>query len=285
VRVVDDGAGRIVAHLAGIPRPLRRGSQVIPAFTLFDAFVAPDFQGRGLYRTMLNSVMAILEEREYRAAFTFPTRTSQQDVWLRHFRWVEPAQLLFGYRLTVGQGRAAKKRPEGLLPETIPAIPQDVDGLIDQSHLRPHVEMARTGAYLRWRYETMPNGNYRFTELRLDGELVGLLVAQVGKRFGMPCAALMELLADETRCPEAGPVLLNHALGSLGREGALFVMAIAARGSGTESALTRAGYRPVPRAVPRQPKVVIKTMGDASATPVDLVGAPWAFTWGDVDVF
>jgi GNAT superfamily N-acetyltransferase len=170
-----------------------------------DDMVHPEHRNRGIYHRMGEFATRYLKENGFALSYGIPGPMSLPDN-LRQgyrvvaqiedvFRAVNPARLL-SYRLknrvlAGGLGLLYSVLfPSGLRKSSPPPSPfeirafdrftdelRELDSLRDQSA----IELVRSEAYLRWRFDQHPDHTYRYVIVRRDGGLWGYAVVSVQK--------------------------------------------------------------------------------------------------------
>jgi predicted N-acetyltransferase YhbS len=131
--VVED-AGKIVGHLAFIPRDLRVGNQVLPVCQLVDGALSPLYRGRGVYTSLVREVLLDAERNGNAATFGFANRPAYRN-YARHggfrticsiakmFKLLSLKNAVSSVRLRLTAGRLATAGNDSL-PNDLRSIPK-----------------------------------------------------------------------------------------------------------------------------------------------------------------
>ena len=299
VGIALDGE-RVVSIVAGTPKRVWLGTEVVLAFELGDFITAADHRKRGLFSALINLVCDEAQQRGAAFAYVRPNEVSfpilssrlsfAEPGKIEMRRYVElsglvqrklgiPAGLLRGAgadwitrRLSIPDASAS------IRVEAIPRFESDVDQLWECTQDQFGFSLVRDSRYLNWRYVECPTP-YRIWRARRQEKMAGYLVAFISRL--QPIATILDLYthpADE----EAAAALLNVAVNDLLRTGTQVVYAWALqRGAGSASS----------RLLKRTCKFVSKPLLHFAMralngrTVQDLPDARWQLTAGDFDGF
>lgn len=299
VGIALDGE-RVVSIVAGTPKRVRLGTEVVVAFELGDFITAADHRKRGLFSALINLVCEAAQQRG--AAFTyvrpndvsFPILASRlsfaEPGKIEMRRYVElsglvhrklgiPASLLRGVGADwITRKLAIPESSSSICVDAIRRFESDIDQLWEGTQEQFSLSLVRDSRYLNWRYVECPTP-YRIWRARRQQQMAGYLVAFIS-RLG-PIATILDLYthpADE----EAAAALLNVAVHDMLREGTQVVYAWTLQ-SGADSASSRL--------LKRTCRFVSKPLLHFAMRPLngrtvqDLPAARWQLTAGDFDGF
>jgi GNAT superfamily N-acetyltransferase len=266
----------------------------VPAVRAVDTATHPDWQGRGIFRTLTMSLVGRMREDGVRFVFNTPNARSRPgylkmgwgavgrvDLRVRPLRPFRAAAVLARRGRAAALAENAEPAWSGPPAAELLAPGGEVAGWLDA---RPTDRDARLGVrrdarYLRWRYAEVPGFRYGVVA-EIDGA-EGALVAFRDKRQG----ALRELrvcdivLGPGGRSRRAARALL----GRIAREsGADYVSAMTARGTAERRVVSRAGFLPAPRLGPILTVLPLNPV----AGGVDPLGrSGWRASLGDLELF
>lgn len=270
----QDGAGRVVRAV----RPV-------------DTATHPDFQGRGIFRTLTRR---LLEQVDGEAELVFNTPNGNSLPGYLKMGWRElgrvpialrvarPAAFARGARAALARrpGRVGPLRcelptaaewfgrPDARLPELL-AERARADAA------DPRLKTVRTAEYLAWRYGAAPGLDYRVVTVERGGELVGLAFGRPRRRGPLAEFTLAELIVRPgDRAAAAG--LLRAAAGA----GCDHAATHLAPGTEAADAALRAGYLTAPRA-----GMTLAARTPGGPLPEGRSLTDWRFGLGDLEVF
>ena len=137
----------------------------------------------------------------------------------------------------------------------------------------------RTPSYLRWRYDEVPDFDYRavWDSEGTDGAAV---IFTTRLRRGMREVKLCEILLGEG---DRSATLAKERIGALVRGvGADYMLAVAARGSRERAVLRECGFLP---ADPVAPRLVARPLSADRELPDLLRMRSWRLSLGDLEIF
>jgi len=258
---------RLVAMNTMFPLALARNDERLVGWQSCQTATHPSARGRGLFMKCLHALAEQLGPEDI--FFGFPNANSTRG--FEKLGWGVLAELSTWIRPLPGApwGLDDLERVERFEPQHAPLLarltPPDA-ALIE-----------RSPAYLNWRYLEHPNLTYEPFVLDRDGE-AGLLVLSLTRLFGVRCALVMELLADEAATERR---LLRRAAAWATARRAPLTIRVAAPTRARDLAV--AGYAPVPgRWSPRD----MVLMGDARGPRARRwLASRWHAQLGDWDAF
>jgi len=256
-------------------------AEVIRAVRAVDTATHPDFQGRGIFRTLTLEALDRLRG-DTDVVFNTPNEKSMPGYLKMGWRSVGRLPVLLAPRHPVrvlGRWRAADQRPTGLVdaPTAAEALadPDVPRLLVGRPERRLHT--IRTPEYLRWRYADAPLLDYRaVTERDSGGRLSAMAIFRVRLRGSLREATVSELLLGQ-----GGAAVGRRLLRAVARAGRVdhLAMVFAPR-SPERSAARRAGALRAPGGV----TLLCNPLHDPiDPDPTSMTS--WALTTGDVEVF
>lgn len=259
----------------------RQGEQRFAAVRAVDTATHPDWQGKGIFRTL--TLGALPDLRELGTDFVFNTPNSQSRPGYLKMGWGQVGRVpvalavrsVGSMRNVAGAKAAAEKWSQpctaGVDPSEAFAATDDVEALLETTGLGHGIHTDRSVEYLRWRYRFAAL-HYRVLPLG-DSLRAGALVFRVRRRGTALELTLSEVMAPpETRIGSAVRALLRET-------GADY--AIRGAGSPTTANLVglgRNGFLPAPRLGPILTWKPIVRTGVPAMSELDLA-------LGDVELF
>jgi GNAT superfamily N-acetyltransferase len=299
VGVALDGE-RVVSIVAGTPKRVRLGNEVVLAFELGDFITAADHRKRGLFSALINLVCDAAQQRGAALTYvrpndvSFPILASRlsfaEPGKIEMRRYVElsglverklgvPASLLRGLGADWITRKVAIPAASGSIRvDAITRFESDVDRLWECTQDQFGFSLVRDSRYLNWRHVECPTP-YRIWRARRQEQMAGYLVAFIPSVRSI--ATILDLYthpADE----EAAAALLNVAVKDMLRAGTQVVYTWRLQ-SGADSASSRL--------LKRTCKFVSKPLLHFAVRPLkgrtvqDLPAARWQLTAGDFDGF
>jgi hypothetical protein len=291
--------GRIVGVRLFMRWALRAGDQPIKALRAVDTATDPEFQGRGIFRSLTLGLLEQLEASgDVDVVFNTPNAASRPGYLKMGWQPVgtipvrlaplRPVRFLRGVRAASAMTAGAKKAavsPEGSRPLPICRLPsattvlaerrRDVEELLAAAAPTSRIHTPLSTDYLSWRYASAPELDYRAVTVERGGSLRGLAFGRVRLRGSLVEFTLADALVAEGDVPSARR-LLRAARASA----ADHVAAHTSEGTEVDRAAVGAGYFRLPGsgiglvANPRRPT--------AAAT---LDPGSWRLSLGDLEVF
>jgi GNAT superfamily N-acetyltransferase len=287
--VAADG-DRLVCHFAVLPVPARLGGRRIRAAKPADAATDPDYRGQGLMGRAAAAVFEECRSRNIPVTICLPNFRARgalrkigmvevarvsayvlplDDAWLAR-RFHAPRALAALARRAV----FASRRPPGGL--RVDGPPDGLDELWSQTAESVPNGIVHDAAWWRWRYVQRPAGDYRFHEVRRDGELLAAAASSVRDAFGGRFLHLLDLQA--VSAPAAQAVLAAAVRDAPDAHGAA---TIALPGTRIAELVAACGFRRLPRRLEPNEQVLGLFHNDPSVG--DLSDRSWSVGWTDLD--
>ncbi|MBW1880478.1 MAG: GNAT family N-acetyltransferase, partial [Deltaproteobacteria bacterium] len=183
IAVVYEGDDLVAAN-AMFPLEIRHGGDAVRGWQSCDTATAPRGRGQGYFVGCLHTLGEALQPEEI--FFGFPNHNSMRGFekvgWTSRglvTTWVNPLSLL-------GRGPTAEIQPaEGFAAE--------YDALADQLASSGKVHVARSAAYLDWRYTRHPTHRYQTFACRDEQGLAGFVVARTARAMNRDVSVVMDL--------------------------------------------------------------------------------------------
>jgi hypothetical protein len=209
-----DEAGELVAHYAGLPRPLVRESRPMAALQICDVMVAPQVRGlmtrRGPFFQVCSQFFRtwVGAGRSYEAAFGFPN--------LRHMQLGERLDLYYNGAGILLLKWMARRHPLSwrwrwsALPTDTHSRDRELQGAWQamQKDCKEFVLGVRDAEYLRWRFLERPDRQYRVFCLR---HWWGGTAAVVVLHVTPDSAELLDVIGPRHVMPLAVQAAVNEA--------------------------------------------------------------------------
>ena len=257
------------------------GGEVIRAVRAVDTATHPDYQGRGIFRTLTLEALDRLRG-DADLVFNTPNEKSLPGYLKMGWRTLGRLPVLVAPRhpIRVLRGwRGGESRPTGPVeaPTAAEALADpDVSKLLTDRR-EPRLHTVRTPEYLRWRYAHAPLLDYRaVTERDGAGRLLAMAVFRVRARGGLREATVSELLVGD-----GGAAVGRRLLRAVARTGPVDHLAMLFPPRSVErSAARRVGGLRVPGGI-----TLVCNPLHAGIEPDPADVASWSLTTGDVEVF
>jgi len=302
VIVGEDGEGRPVFQMGGIPRAGNVAGRTVRVMVAVDAMTRPDRREEGILTAGCTHLFDRWRNQGVDLVLGLPNEAWGSRLsalgWRPLFplRWrvrvLRPERIL-GRRSRLswlggirGPGRLWNRwwdRPRG--QETCVDLEDGVpdDGDLDAADARfrygtPYT-LHRDSAWLRWRYLDAPDGSYRILSARREGRLVGWAAYRLREKEGRTTGFLAEICAAQHDVA-AEAALLHGAVRRLRSAGAELVAALETPGTGRDRRLGKVGFFPAWGAFE------VHCVPLDSGLPVEAMTAPrsWCLEGGDFDV-
>lgn len=270
-----DETGRLKAHYAGIPRTILWQGHSVAGLQIGDVMVSPEIRGLMVRNGPLQQICSrffatrVGAGRPYRFAWGFPNQ--------RHLRLGITLGLYRDAGVISQLSWLAKHRR--LSPwwsfSPLDASSDDFDSQVDSvwqamaGDLRDHVLGMRDSGYVRWRFVSRPDRQYRLYALRrrLNGRMMALAVM----RFAEGGAELLDVVGPRSVFRH----VVRAALSEAARAGATCLTAWAS------PALVELAGDTGAAAVPSGASLAISKGSDLSAE--EITAARWWLMGGDTD--
>jgi len=213
VYVSDDG-GRIAGCYILNPVLLRVGEVTIRGAQAVDAAVSPDYRGRGVFTSLVQTALKDATEQGIRLIFTFPNQGSfggQVRVGFKPYMILPTA-----YRPLFWPNR--RRRFAGLTLGEMTNFDARFEVLSRGS--AHEISVQRDPDYLQWRYAEHPTQTYETLTCERDGEIYGYCVLMVNPTRKMVSPGYVVDLQVSRESESAAAFLAYHALRRLRSQGA-----------------------------------------------------------------
>ncbi|QBR91195.1 GNAT family N-acetyltransferase [Nocardioides euryhalodurans] len=295
--VATDG-DRIVGVRLFLRWELQLGDARLRAVRAVDTATHPDYQRRGIFKTLTLQLLDQLE-REEGIALVFNTPNADSRPGYLRMGWQEVGQLpvrispVRPLRFLRGARAASAANASGSASAVAPAtdvrpvrspLPtaaevlaheDEVAALLGRGAVPGRLHTPITPAYLRWRYAAPPGLDYRAVAVRRHGELVGLGVGRVRSRAG-----LAELTLGDVMVAAGDTGAARAVLRAARRAGVDHVALHASPGSEVARAALAAGYLPAPGG-----GIGLVANPRPGCPPDVLDSRSWRLSLGDLEVF
>jgi hypothetical protein len=298
VGVALDG-DRVVSVVAGTPKRVRIGGEVVLAFELGDFITANSYRNRGLFSKLINLVCDSARQRGAAFVYVRPNDLSF-PILVSRLSFVEPRKMDERRYVVPSAAMERKLGIPAVIPRALGAdwilrriVVRDVktsvrvepvtrfdDGV---SRLWARLQdcyrfsLVRDSHYLNWRYIDCPTPYSAWAAYR-DDELVGYLVAFAGS--SQPLGTFLDLFThpeDE----DAASALVRAAIDALEQKGVRVIYAWTLQ-YGAEAAAARTLARAC-FLVKKQPLHVAIRFLDDNLSIRGLPSSDWQLTVGDFD--
>jgi len=311
VVLVAESGGRIAGSLAAVLKPfVFDGEEVVAAHSV-DTMVAPEWRGKGLYKTLSSKFIGILKKKKVRVVYGFANRNSRSGVvkyqgrreigFPLHVLPVSPAGIF----------RFALKKTPPLLQESIFSFEKlirktgasllglDNDPFGDADEFGEEYTkffesvkedfslwVKRDADYLNHRYRGKPGASYKIHVARGEkGELAGFAVVRGQEYKGLKTLFVMELVAESREYVETMSKLLkgvtSHAVGG----DYDIVSLLMFPSSPFSKELPFKGFMPVPENLfPQEISFSARVLDPDGDDPVLYSQGAWHISWGDTDL-
>ena len=298
IYVARGEGGQVVAMQPVSAYMMAIGGEVHDVHLFTAAITHPQYRRRGLFRQLIERIVADLGQRSDFFIFTFPNELSVRG--FRQFAgWKQRESLsLYVRPLSLLSWLHPKNATPGDIEARLVAAPERVGDLIlsQASHFEedtlPLLHSAfsanvayvrRNQEYLEWRYPGNPTGKYFVQQARRDDELVGYIVVKMSQRYGLRAGLIVDLVARDN---QVAHMLLRRVIRTSRQHRSQALAYLVGRFNPYRSALLRAGLFPLPNNwTPRRFCLYVYPGGGSSGSLGKIIGeSPWYVTWGDTDV-
>lgn len=274
-----------------------------------DVAISPELRGRGAFRRLSEFANADLAARGVDAIYTFPN-TKSIGTFLKYCGYRRVGRLSSAVLLldsaSILRTRSALSPLAGVVGplldgvcapwgrgsrmsgDVVPHRSPDADFLgpyADAASSWRPLHLARSEAYLRWRFQERPSSDYRFLSLRVGRETMASIVLKSDRMFSLPVLILMDYAHLKGEEGALLDLLRFGTRGVLSSESERPAAVFASGAGDAMSTLWRAGFLPVPAlADPRPLNLLVK---DLSKDGIPGLGQmrDWHLTLADWDVF
>jgi GNAT superfamily N-acetyltransferase len=290
VYVARNDAGQVVAMQPVSAYPMRVKGDIQRAHLLTGAITHRDYRRQGLFRRLVQQIIADLHRSGDLFIYTFPNELSVQG-FRRFDGWEQREVLTLYVRFVASRGwLPTRSQIEQVLP-TASLMPtrcgdlniqemNSFDGetttLMDSAFVDPCAYILRSRAYLKWRYFSNPAARYAVYQAARAGELVGYLVSKTTWLYGLRSGLIIDLVAVNQEIARA---LVARAVLAAQRAGVQVMAYLIGRFNPYRKAFLYEKFLPVPpRVLPKRFYLYTFATTDAVRT------LPWYVTWSDIDV-
>jgi len=195
---------------------IKMGKSIYPALHLLDVMVHPDYQGRGVFKSLMSLVWET-HGVDCVLAFTYPNENSTKAYrrwkeWFHlaemslHIKMIPPKH--FGekksfLRFFAGYGAVAasalqlnKPVTQGIAVRRVDTIDESIEELWHNNKHRFDLMIPRDRDYLVWRYVERPDVRYLIYKAMVQGKTVGFLVARTRMMFAMHLGLIVDFFVD-----------------------------------------------------------------------------------------
>jgi hypothetical protein len=259
-------SGRIVGHLAGVPIDLKVGSFTRKLFFLVDSVVDPVYQGRGIHAVL--SVTICKETADKFGGFTagLPntsayapnlkmggTHLFTMPIFFRILDWRALLLRWLPSFLASAIGRvlgiAKIRRPTVINHHftitEVSRFDQQVNDLWERVSPNFAIAAIRNATFLNWRYFQHPDLPYRVLAISRSGQWHGYVAIRTIEKWNLRIGVIADLFFDPAS-PEAGQILLLHAVDLLRTNRAAAVWGLFAAPQSYHALLRKAGFFKLP---------------------------------------
>ncbi|MFC8454070.1 GNAT family N-acetyltransferase [Kitasatospora sp. NPDC057223] len=289
-------------RLAGVRLFLRwewhdaAAGRTVRAVRPVDTATHPDFRGRGIFRRL---TLDLLEQVADDTELVFNTPNGNSLPGYRGMGWrelgrvpvalrpVHPTAFARGARAALARREAGRAGPPRCsLPtaaDWFAAQPADDTGPLGEllreraaaDRADGRLAVARTPAFLRWRYGDAPGLDYRVLTCHRGTELTGLAFGRPRRRGPLTEFTLADLVVRPGDRTSAARLLRAAA-----RSGCDHVATHLSPGTEAAGAALRSGYLTAPRT-----GLTLAARTPAGPPPAGLALSSWRFSLGDLEVF
>jgi len=188
ITLLFDGE-RIIGHYAITPMGLEVAGAPVRALLSMTTMTHPDYGRQGIFLHLLQETCKRSAELGFALVYGFPNNNSNPGFLKRGWK---------DFGKVVEYARASPNTPARRIPNIAPIsrFGVDVDRLWEQ--VAPHmgITVARTAAYLNWRFFDHPTAHYRVQGLFSGSRLRGYVVTKVYAPEGKPAKGhIIDLVA------------------------------------------------------------------------------------------
>lgn len=289
VYVARNVVGQIVAMQPVSTYTMLVGSTALGAHLLTGAMTHRDYRRRGLFRRLVERILADYRQSSDVFAYTFPNDHSVQG--FRRFEGWEQREVLALYVrfmasawLPTQQNKLHTAPSADLKPVPIGALTireaECFDGetctLVHSAFANSVASIQRNREYLQWRYCENPAAQYTIYQAYRMDELVGYLVLKATRLYGFDSGLIVDLVAENL---EIARSLIAYAVSAAKRARLQIVAYLVGKCNPYRSVLLSEKFLSVPQGiVPKHFYLYTFANNDAIRT------VPWYVTWGDIDV-
>jgi hypothetical protein len=218
-RIMEEGA-EVAGLFAVVPKRIKLGSQNIIGYEMVDGMLAPHLQGKGIFAELVDSAFDEVKGREGYFLYGMPNDRSY-PVFIHAYGFIEPFRIrwlvrpmnpsnILDSKIKLGflnkiLGYGAEKLLEALFPvkryqdesngvfKRMCSVDTEVASFWDTISREYGFALVKDNDYLNWRYIDNPD-QYEIYELRLNGELQGLVFLKYGKARKLKVGFISDIL-------------------------------------------------------------------------------------------
>jgi hypothetical protein len=290
---------RVISLVAGMPKRVQIGSEVVLAFELGDFITAPEYRKRGLFSKLINMVCEESLRRGATFAYVRPNDSSfpilttglsfSEVQRIDERRYVTPSSVIHR-KLRVaptvlralGLDWLALRRvlPSAMNSVTVKQVArfgQEMDELWKRSCRQYSFALVRDSSYLNWRYADCPTPFQLWVAYR-GGDAAGYVTVFIQQ--SEPVGYIVDLFTDAEDAPAAA-ALLRSAMEAMFAKGVQRIYAWTPQ-IGALPASARALKRACPLVATPHLHVAMRFL-DPQINASRFSEAPWQLTLGDFD--
>lgn len=272
VYVAETSDGRLIGHYSLIPLPFVKNKKPGLAALSIQSMIHPDFQKRGILKSLAAAAERQLDEDKILTGVTFLNDNSLH-AYTTHFGWTKlegpnpifftvldpkaamkkvlkselvAAPLAWAARPVFDRVFRRKARAAGPRIHEVKRFDERVDQLWNRFSAEARYAVPRSARYLNWRLADKPADYSLFVSEDEKGEIEGVVVTKTETKFGLYFGYVVELFFDPAR-PEIGRALVGHALSSLQAQGCTMATALTHGSDAVRRALRSSGFWRLPK--------------------------------------
>lgn len=306
-----ESGGRIAGSLAAVIKPFVFDGEDVAAAQSVDTMVAPEWRGKGLYRTLSSKFITILKKKNIRVIFGFPNRNSRRGTVKYQGRREVGFPLYVLPVSPAGVLRFALKKTPPLLSESIFSFEKFIRKMgasllgLDNDPFEEAGEFGgeyteffervkedfslwvkRDAEYLNHRYCRKPGASYKIQNIRGEnGELWGYSIVRGLDYKGLKVLFVMELVAESRRKGETMNKLLKGIISHAVSRDYDIVSLLMFPSCSFSKELPFKGFFPVPENLfPQEITFSARVLDPDGDDPVLYSHGAWHISWGDTDL-
>ena len=196
--VARDG-DQIVANYSASPCVMTTGDDEVRTALSMTTMTHPDYQGRGLFTTLADTLYQHMAGRGYAAVWGFPNTLSHRPI-VQRLRWFDIYEVpTMTLDISAVRTRALRPGPDVRYDDGFDLDYEPNPTLMGMLHVR------KSADYLRWRYAANPLHSYQCLVLCDSGRVRSYAVV---KKYG----DALDLVDFQVRDAEDGAVLLSSVV-------------------------------------------------------------------------
>lgn len=280
----------VVGQAAILPKPIAAfGHHGLAGHSIW-LMTRPEWQRRGLSRTLAAFAENIARERGLLAIYGFANEQSHHGIdKYQGRRPLKPFPLMLRPLSPIHAGVSLVRKRlgvEGEPPPVLdapswskPAFDDRHTALFQQAQRLPSIAVIRDRAYLSWRYPSVADSLYRQHDSVTASGLEGTVIVRATQQAGLCVIAVMEWLWTS----EASAGKLMREVVQLARSArAHAVVALAMPGTAQRQRLHRLGFVGIPNMfLPEPTTLMVCRLGPSPDEALWLMPSNWYLTFGD----